>query len=432
MTGAASARPTSKAAIGGDREAQRSLRVLFSSVFVVMTGYGITLTVLPYYAERVHGLNGVDQSTITLHVGVLTSVYAFAQLIASPIVGRIGDRVGRRPVLLAGLAGMAVTQAAFGFVPQLWALYGLRILGGIATSGMLVAATTYVADTTADGERTRGMAWFGTAVSLGLVAGPALGGVLSRPGVSIGRGAWRLDGYSLPFLVAGTLAFAVLVAAVRGLPESMMASRATRGTGADCPTSEPEPHPGLRPLLALVVASQFGLAVFEGSFALYARNSLALSPARTSAAFMVCGVVMAALQVFAVGALGRLVHPLVQVAAGLAFMGFGIGALVTTRDYGLVLVFVAVLALGTALITPNLSALISNHNRYGVGTSLGLKSSAGSMGQTAGPLFGAFLMSWRQDSPFVIAAALLLGLAAVVMSIKRPAARPADASDLDS
>ncbi|MGD9793902.1 MAG: MFS transporter [Acidimicrobiia bacterium] len=223
--------------------------MLFASVFVVMTGYGITLTVLPYYAERVHGLSGIDRKTVTFHVGLLTSVYAFAQLIASPIVGRIGDRIGRRPVLLAGLAGMAVTQATFGFVPQLWALYGLRILGGIATSGMLVAATTYVADTTADGERTRGMAWFGTAVSLGLVAGPALGGVLSRPGLSIGRGAWRLDGYSLPFLVAGALAFAVLVAALRGLPESMMSSRATGRTGNDRPTTGLEPHPGLRPLL---------------------------------------------------------------------------------------------------------------------------------------------------------------------------------------
>ncbi|MGD9793903.1 MAG: MFS transporter [Acidimicrobiia bacterium] len=172
--------------------------------------------------------------------------------------------------------------------------------------------------------------------------------------------------------------------------------------------------------------------MFEGSFALYARNSLALSPARTGAAFMVCGVVMAALQVFAVGALGRFVQPLVQIAAGLAFMGFGIGALATTRDFGLVLVFVAVLALGTALITPNLSALISNHSRHGVGTSLGLKSAAGSMGQTAGPLFGALLMSWRQDSPFVVAGGLLLGLAAVVMSIKRPVSRSADAVDLDS
>ena len=113
-----------------------------------------------------------------------------------------------------------MTQALFGFVPWLWALYLLRVLGGVATSGMLVAASVFVADTTSPEDRTRGMAWFGTSVSLGLVAGPALGGLLSRPGFSIGRGALRLDGYSLPFIAAAALAVGVLAAAVRVLPET--------------------------------------------------------------------------------------------------------------------------------------------------------------------------------------------------------------------
>ncbi len=154
-----------------------------------MIGYGITVPVLPYYAERIHGLAGVSQQVIALHVGILTSVYALAQLIASPFIGRLGDRVGRRPVLLAGLAGMAVTQVAFALTSSLPLLYALRVLSGLATAGLLVAAGASVADLTSEADRVRGMAWFGTAVSLGFVAGPVLGGFLSRPGGSPVRAA---------------------------------------------------------------------------------------------------------------------------------------------------------------------------------------------------------------------------------------------------
>lgn len=151
---------------------------------------------------------------------------------------------------------------------------------------------------------------------------------------------------------------------------------------------------------------------------LYAKNRLPLSPGRASLAFMVCGLVMALLQVFAVGTLAKVVRPILQIAGGLALMGVGIAALVATRDYGLALVFVAVLALGTALVTPNLSALISSRGGHRVGTALGLKSAASSMGQRAGPLFGAVLLGWQQDSPLLLSGGLLL-IISVVVGLRR-------------
>ena len=196
-----------------------------------MIGYGITVTVLPCYAERIHGLAGVSQRVIALHVGILTSVYALAQLIASPFIGRIGDRVGRRPVLLAGLAGMALTQVAFALTSSLLILYALRVLSGLATAGLLVAAGASVADLTSAAGRARGMAWFGTAVALGFVAGPVLGGVLSRPGVIAGPGGLRIEGYALPFLAAGLLALIVFFAALRVLRESEVAASRPSGRG---------------------------------------------------------------------------------------------------------------------------------------------------------------------------------------------------------
>ena len=77
---------------------------LLGCVVVVMIGFGVALTVLPVSTERIHGLAGANRKLVIFHVGVLTSVYAFGQLLAGPAVGRLGDRVGRRPLILAGMA----------------------------------------------------------------------------------------------------------------------------------------------------------------------------------------------------------------------------------------------------------------------------------------------------------------------------------------
>ncbi len=384
-----------------------------------MIGYGITVTVLPYYAERIHGLAGVSQQVIALHTGILTSVYALAQLIASPFIGRLGDRVGRRPVLLAGLAGMALTQVAFALTSSLLILYALRVLSGLATAGLLVAAGASVADLTSEADRVRGMAWFGTAVSLGFVAGPVLGGLLSRPGVLAGPGGLRIEGYSLPFLAAGLLALIVFAAAWRVLPESERLGGRPAGAGR---SAHRRGLQGLGSLLVLVAVSQFGVALFEGTFVLFARNRMPMGPERAGVVFMVCGLVMAVLQVWAVEMLSRLVPALLQVAAGLALMGLGISSLVTTRAFSLVLVYVTVLAAGSALITPNLSALVSSRAAH-AGAALGLNGSATSLGQFAGPLLGSILLGWHPSSPFLLGGALLLATGAVV-GFTRPRSSP--------
>jgi DHA1 family multidrug resistance protein-like MFS transporter len=318
--------------------------------------------------------------------------------------------MGRRPVLLAGLAGMALSQGPFGDVPGLPGLYGLRVLGGLATAGMLVASNTYVADATLHDDRAEGMARFGAAVSLGLVAGPALGGLLNRPGISLNVGPARLDGYTLPFLVAGVLALAALVAAHRALPEPA-SEPARRRSRLPAPSAGRAGRgPGLGSLLGLVVASQFGLALFEATFVLYARDRLALGPFRASVLFMVCGLVMGILQVFAVRALARLVRPILQVSGGFALMGASIVGLVASRDFRVVLLFVALLASGTAVVTPNLSALIADRGGTRSGRVLGWKNAASSLGQSFGPLVGVVLLGWQAQSPFILAGLLLVAV----------------------
>ncbi len=392
------------AAIGIDLRRNGPLSALLLCVFVVMIGYGVALTVLPVYTERIHGLNGASNRLIAFHLGVLTSVFALAQLVAGPAVGRLGDRVGRRPLILAGLVGVGVTEAAFAFTSSLWWLYGLRVAGGLAASLLTVGALAAIADQTSEENRAQGMAWFGTAVSLGVVAGPLLGALLGRVGTGTAAGL-RFDGYTGPFLAAGTLALLAGAAAFFFVPESLAPGADKRGRRDvlwRTLTSSP--------LLGLVTASQFGLALFEGTFVLYARERLSFGSGQTAAVFVVCGIVMAVLQTAVVGPLTRIVGPTRQAAAGFVLMGTGIGALVVVRSFPVVLAAVGVLAFGTALVIPNLSSLVATTSDGRFGTALGLKSSASSLGQFLGPLVGGSMLAWRVSSPYVLAASTLLVL----------------------
>ena len=157
---------------------RKHLFVLLACLFVVMIGFGITLPVLAFYVERLALKGGASRQSIVLHVTLLTSVYALMQLLFAPVWGRWSDRIGRRPLLLLGIAGFVMAQVLFGLATSLWLLYAARILGGILSSATLPVSAAYVADLTTEQERSRGMAWLGTAVSLGQSVGPVLGGVL--------------------------------------------------------------------------------------------------------------------------------------------------------------------------------------------------------------------------------------------------------------
>lgn len=378
------------------------LVVLYACVFVVMVGYGSTLIVLPYHIQRIDALSAASPESVAFQVGLLTGVYALAQLIAGPFVGRLTDRLGQRHTLLGGLAGLAGTQAAFGLAASLPLLYALRFLGGVAAAAMIVSATAYVTEQTSDEDRTRAMAWFGTSVSLGLVAGPAMAGVLSQPGIDVGTGPFRVDGYSIPFMFSAALTITILAYARARLAPVPPSPNEDVAHG----TNRSATMPRLRTLLGLVTTAQYGLAIFEGTFVLYARDRLSLNAAQTSVAFVVCGVVMA-LQVPASALMANIAGPLAQVSIGFALMGIGVSALLTTTSYPFVLAMVAVLAAGAALVIPNLSALVTIGNRTSAGSALGWKSSASSLGQFLGPVVGGSLIAKHADLPFLLAGVLL-------------------------
>jgi len=183
---------------------KRALAVIFFIMLMDIIGLTILLPVAPFIVARYSS----DALTITL----LTGIYAAAQFFAAPALGNIGDRVGRRPVLILSVLGSAVGYFIFGFGGALWVLFVSRLIDGI-TAGNLSTASAYIADVSTPQERPKNFALIGIAFGLGFILGPALSAAAS------------LISVDAPAFVAGGLALISVVVMYFILPESLPVER---------------------------------------------------------------------------------------------------------------------------------------------------------------------------------------------------------------
>lgn len=258
------------------------------------------------------------------------------------------------------------------------------------------------------------MAWLGTAVSLGFVVGPALGGMLSRTDLHFTAryGHFLIDSFSVPFFAAAFLGLLTLFAAMRWLPESLSA-HAPLAAGEEADWRRLARN--LAPLLSLALVGQFGLAIFEATFALYAQAKFNYGPVEVGAVFVVCGLVMTVFQVGAVGFLARRLREIYQIGAGFGLMGASLALLVVARTSFSVFAFAGLFALGTAFISPNLAALISK--RGGAGASV--QRSASKMQPTVSVwqvdrCWGGALFIWQMNAPYLLTGILLVVVSVVI------------------
>src|SRR5437879_8312365 len=189
------------------------LLVIFITIFIDLVGFGIVIPVLPFYAE------GTKFGATPREVGFLFASYSIMQLIFAPVMGRLSDKYGRRPVLLVSILGTCLGFMILGFATTLWMLFLGRILDGI-TGGNISTAQAYIADVTTKEDRAKGMGLLGAAFGLGFIFGPAIGGILSRWGVEV------------PFLFAACLCFANAVLLYFTLPETVTPDHPARVSAA--------------------------------------------------------------------------------------------------------------------------------------------------------------------------------------------------------
>lgn len=374
------------------------LVIIFVTVFIDLIGFGIIIPLLPFYAQEF----GASAFTI----GMLSMSFSLMQFLFAPVWGRLSDLFGRRPIILVGLAGSAVSYTIFGLATSLTTLFVARCLAGIAGAN-IPTAQAFIADTTTLENRARGMGLIGAAFGLGFIFGPAIGGFMSR---------W---GYAAPALFAAALSLANLLAGLFLLPESLPKER--RGRSWRTGRVEAFRKALARPRLPLVLAVFFvgitAFASFEAMFALFAEIQFGFGAATIGYLFAWIGVVLVVVQGLLVSHVVRWVgeHRLVPVA--LLLVACSLAAIAWVPSVPLLAATLGLLAVGMGFQSPSMMSMISRlADPSDQGSTLGVSQSLGSLGRVIGPLWGGWVFDrFGHSVPIYSASALMM--VAVVMSL---------------
>jgi len=350
------------------------------------------IPLLPLYAEKYR--------PSPLAFGLLMSSFSAMQFLFAPLLGRLSDRFGRRPVLLFSLAGTVLGYLLFAFARSLPLLFASRLLDG-ATGGNIGTAQAIIADTTSREERARGMGLVGMAFALGFIFGPAIAGF------TVGLGE------SAPGLAAAALSFTAFVWAFMKLPETRPAGgggeRVSVFSFAGLGRAFRRPEISALMLLSLVTTTAF--ATFESTFAQFVSVRLGAGASTVAWFFVFVGVCSAVVQ-------GVLVRRLVArfgearlVVAGAVLLIAGFLGLRAADSVPVLLLVIAAIALGLGVTTPTLSSLVSKRSTAAEqGEILGAYQSMGSLGRVIGPFGGENLyLRLGPDWPHWAAAALEAG-----------------------
>jgi DHA1 family tetracycline resistance protein-like MFS transporter len=356
--------------------------VIFTTVFIDLIGFGIVIPVLPFYAQ------GTIFNATPRTVGILFTSYSVMQLIFSPILGRLSDKHGRRPVLFLSILGTGIGFLILGFATSIWMLFAGRILDGI-TGGNISTAQAYIADITTTENRAKGMGLIGAAFGLGFVFGPAIGGILSRWGIHV------------PFLFAAGLCFVNAVLLYFRLPETLTREQMEKNQTVRERRSKQLIRSLKQPRLAFVLVIYFlfivAFSIMTATFAFYTMFRFGYDAQHTGYLFAYVGVISVIIQG---GLIGRLVKRFGEMRLvifgalcfavslfAIPFVGPAAGGLAALLVGG------GVFSMGNSLATPALNSLASKSagpNDQGI--VLGVMQSVASLSRAVGPLLQTILI----------------------------------------
>ncbi len=378
------------------REALMGLALPLAAVFVVAVGYGVVLPVLPFALARALGESA--RAAVAWHTGLLTGVYMLALFLFAPLWGYVSDRIGRRAVILLGLAGFSGAMLWFPLARGLGFVYGARVLAGVFAAAVLPVVLAWVSDACSASSRAAAFAWLSAASALGFLFGPAVSGWLASI-ESVAPDAVL----ALPFYAVAVSGGGVWLAAYRFLPER---------TPLRARDDEPERSaPYLIWLLAMSLLVMFGIGGFEVGLALQGQQVLNLRPREIGWMFAECSLVMILVQVFLLVPLIRRIGRALLAPAFLA-MAAGVALLPYAARYPAMLLGVALVAATAGLLIPALAYWVSLAAGARQGAVLGRQTAASSLGQAVGSAAAGWLFAVFIEAPFW-ASAGLLGLGAV-------------------
>ncbi|NLG33392.1 MAG: MFS transporter [Syntrophomonadaceae bacterium] len=350
----------------------RGLATVFISIFLVGVGFSIIMPVLPYYATSF--------GATAFQLGALLTIFAVCQFIFAPFWGSYSDRIGRKPVLLLGVAGISITQFMLAGANCLLMLYIARIIGGILSCATIPTALAYVADSTSNEKRASTMGLIGASIGIGMVFGPAIGGLMYKLSISA------------PFLFSGFLALGNLLAVLLLVPESLAEEKRKKETKVVRGSMVAGLKTSIAIFFVVMLLCSIAESAHNGTLALFGEAKLGLGPRDIGWAFSAGGLMAFITQgVIA----GKLINRLGEErTAGIGMSILTIGFLLILQVTSLVGVMgcMALFTGGIGLIRPSINVAVSRRTAMQQGKTMGILAGYDSLGRSIGPLLGGFLL----------------------------------------
>jgi DHA1 family tetracycline resistance protein-like MFS transporter len=356
-----------------------SLPLLFSVVFMDMIGFGFIIPLIPDYIRSFGGVPAL--------AGVLMASYALGQFFAAPIVGRLSDRFGRKPLFLFSIGGTFLSLILLGLAPSLPFIFASRILDGL-TGGNITVAQSYIVDITDDKNRAKGFGIIGMAFGLGFIIGPLFGGLLSRFGLS-----------TPAFVAAGIAAINLLLISFI-LPESLSVDRREqlrnnpRRSFSGKLLMETLKRKGTGMVLKISVIYSFAFTLFESMFALFAAEALGIGPSDRGWLLAYVGILVALVQGVGVGIIAKRFdeRKLASVAISVAAVSLVLYSLAPSIP--MLMIALVPLSLSSGVSSTILRTLLTKSvPKEASGGTLGLAASIDSLNRILAPLAGGLLLT---------------------------------------
>jgi len=416
---------------------KRAQLAIFLTVVVDLLGFGIVIPILPLYARNLalHPSPWMSWVNSTLNLqdpfaiwaGVVLVIHPIAQFIAAPILGRISDLVGRRPVLWVSLMGTCLAYLLMAITGQFeWVLVA-RVLDGI-TGGNISVAQAAMADSSKPSERSKALGIIGAAFGLGFVLGPALAGILA--GSHAGKQMLAVYGWQLPFFVASGMSLTASMLVLFWLPETLLPAarlHARKIQSRGHALKRALKRPGMPQILFIAFLAMTGFAMMEGTYSLLCAQRFNFGQREVGFIFAFIGFLIVIYQGGLVRMVAKRIPERFALMAGLALMALSLPFIPYLPWEAPFLIIMIPLVWGSGMNTTATSALASQITPPDEqGGLFGVISSMSTVGRIAGPLIGTFTFAkFGFAAPYWVAAAFMgLGLLLAASILRRPTEQP--------
>lgn len=384
-----------------------ALTFILLTVFIDMLGLGILIPVIPFIVRQ------FSESALT--VGLLSMSFALFQFVAAPILGKLSDRHGRRPLLLFSLFGSAIGYLLFGLAHSLALLFVARVVDGIS-GGNVSIAQAYIADVTEPKNRSRNFGMLGATFGLGFIIGPAIGGALSH--------FW---GLSAPAFFAAALALANTGLGFFVLPETRPLEKRTH---VPMTFASLNPiggvlrgirHEHLGAIFLAIFAFNVAFSGLQSNFSLLTLVRFGWGPQENAALFVLIGVVSAITQAMIVRKLVKVYRDQSIVIAGLIIQSVAYLGSAFAPTSLLIYLSCVFISFGVGITQPTLQGVVSNGvSDQEQGMMLGITQSVTALTRIVGPLWAGFAFDWIGPGAPYWSGAIMIVIAAVLVINARP------------